>query len=133
MTSRNCKCIASSSPAVLDTPNRPFQTLQSILQQIAIGGYHVRLTNSKTDRKEETGIPVDENEDEENNFGNSKCVWPCSSCLGFLEIFEHSVDSEDSVESDDDRARDSLVAFRLEKEVNEIGRQNADYVKLEEF
>ena len=47
--------------------------------------------DGKTEGEEETRIPMDEDEDHQNNFGDSKSIWKVGPGFGFLEKLRHPV------------------------------------------
>ena len=87
----------------------------------------------ETQREEEAGVPVDEHQNVEDDFGDSEGVGEVGPGLRLVKELDHAVDAKDSVQSDDDRTGHGLVARGREEEIGEIRGQNADGVQQEEL
>ena len=60
--------------------------------------------DGKADGKEDTSIPVNQDEDIENHFGDSESIRKVCPRLRLVEELKHSVDPRHSVQPEDDRA-----------------------------
>ena len=61
-------------------------------------------SDGKADGKENTGVPVNEDEDIEDHFGDPESIREVGPRLSLVEELKHSVDSRHPVQSEDDRA-----------------------------
>ena len=60
--------------------------------------------DGKADCKENTSVPVNQDEDVENHFGDSESIREVCPGLGLVEELKHSVDPRHPVQTEDDRA-----------------------------
>ena len=89
--------------------------------------------DGKADGEEDTSVPVDQDDNLDDNFGYPESIWKVCPGLGLVEELEHPVNPGNPVQSEDDRARDLLRAFALEEEIGKVCRQDADDVDLEKL
>ena len=61
-------------------------------------------SDGKADGKENASVPVNQDEDVENHFGDSESIREVCPGLGLVEELKHSVDPRHPVQTEDDRA-----------------------------
>ena len=76
--------------------------------------------NIETNHKIEACIPMNENQHVENDFRNSECIWKTCPCFSFIKEFNHSVESEYSVETDNYRTGNLFVTAGTECKVGKV-------------
>ena len=88
-------------------------------------------SNRKADGEKDAGIPVDQDEDLDDDLGDPEGVGKVGSRLCFVEELEHPVDPSNPVESEDDWTGEVLMAGAIEEKIGEIGGEQTEHVKLE--
>ena len=89
--------------------------------------------DGKADGEEDTSVPVDQDDNLDDNFGYPESIWKVCPGLGLVEELEHPVNPRNPVQSEDDWAGNLFRAFALEEEVGKVCRQDADDVDLEKL
>ena len=69
--------------------------------------------DGKADGKENASVPVNQDEDVENHFGDSESIREVCPRLGLVEELKHSVDPRHPVQTEDDRAGNLDIAMTL--------------------
>ena len=85
----------------------------------------------EADREVDASVPVNEDEDVEDNLEDSEGVGEVGAGLGLLKELEHSLNLDNPVESDNNMAGDLIVTLVREEKVKQVSRDDADDVLLE--
>ena len=85
----------------------------------------------ETDREIDASIPVNEDEDVEDNLEDPEGVGEVGAGLGLLKELEHSLNLDNPVESDNNIAGDLIMTLVREEKIKQISRDDADDVLLE--
>ena len=76
---------------------------------------------------------MNEKEDIEDDFADTEGVGEVGECFSFVEEFKHSINSEDSIQSENDRTGDGFVAGGFKEEVSEVRGKQTQHVHLEKL
>ena len=88
-------------------------------------------TNVEADNEIKAGIPVNEDQEVKNNFGNSESIRRSGSCFCFAEELHHSASPEDPIESDRHRAGNLLGAAGTEEKIRKICGEDAEQIQYD--
>ena len=87
--------------------------------------------NIETDCEVKTGIPVDQDQDVEDNLEDSEGIGEIGGRLSFVKELKHSLYFRYSIEPHDYIARDLVMTFAREQKVKEICWKNTEQILFE--
>ena len=90
-------------------------------------------SNGVANPKIETGIPMNDNKNVENDTTDTKCIGKVGPGLSFLEELIETVEAEESVETPDDGTGELATTFRWEGQVHNVGWEKASDVHFEKY